>query len=152
MKTKRSAAIVNTEPWGVTRKIYITFLTQRIRIRNYSHGSGSGSGSLHQQAKKLRKTLIFTVLRLVRDLLSLKTDENVPTLPLPVSDIHNYTVLTAIWNRTRITKRICNANSEQILFCCPLEIKLCHKLLALRSCFAILFTCASNPRPKTLKN
>ncbi len=40
---------------------------------------GSGSGSFHQQAKKVRKTLIFTILRLLFDFLSMKTDVNVPS-------------------------------------------------------------------------
>ncbi len=54
----------------------------RIQIRNYFL-SGSGSGSFHsshiQQPKKFRKTLFSTVLWLINDFLSLKTDVNVPT-------------------------------------------------------------------------
>ncbi len=39
--------------------------------------SGSGSGSLYHQAKIVRKTLIYTVLWLLYDFLSLKNDVNV---------------------------------------------------------------------------
>jgi hypothetical protein len=42
------------------------------------YGSGSGSRPFHQKAKKSRKTLLSTVVSLLNDLLSLKTDVNVP--------------------------------------------------------------------------
>jgi hypothetical protein len=56
------------------------FLVSQIRIRIYLYRSGSESGANHQQAKYFRKTLISTALRLLKDLLSLKTDINVPAV------------------------------------------------------------------------
>ncbi len=47
---------------------------------NQIYGSGSGSGSFYHQAKIVRKILISTVLWLVDEFLSLKTDENVPSI------------------------------------------------------------------------
>ncbi len=44
-------------------------------------GSGSGSGYFHQQAKKVRKNIdfyYFSILWLLSDFLSMKTDANVP--------------------------------------------------------------------------
>ncbi len=52
----------------------VCFWASRIRIRHYLYGSGSRS--FHQQAKKVRKTLI-PVFLLLFDFLSLKTDVNV---------------------------------------------------------------------------
>jgi hypothetical protein len=49
--------------------------------RNYLSGPGFRSESLHQQARKVRKNLILNVLRLLNDLLTLKTDVNVPYVP-----------------------------------------------------------------------
>jgi hypothetical protein len=60
--------ILNTAPpsiqfcgSGSVGSVY--FKASRIWIRNYWYGSGSrsGSGSFHYQAKKVRKTLIYTV-------------------------------------------------------------------------------------------
>jgi hypothetical protein len=51
-------------------------------VHHYLFGSGSGSRSgsrsFHQQAKKIRKTFIFTILRHLFDFLSLRTAVNVP--------------------------------------------------------------------------
>ena len=55
-----------------------SFWASRIRIRYYLYGSGSWSGSFLQQAKKCTKTLIW--FQLFRDLLSVKTDGNVPLI------------------------------------------------------------------------
>jgi hypothetical protein len=44
------------------------------------YGPGPGSGFFNQQAKKVRKTLIFTILMLLYDFLSIKTDINVPSI------------------------------------------------------------------------
>jgi hypothetical protein len=55
----------------------LSFWISRIRILNYFYRSGSGS--FHHQAKMERKTLISTVLCLLYDLLSLKTDVNEPS-------------------------------------------------------------------------
>jgi hypothetical protein len=57
----------------------ICFLTSQVRIRHYLYGSESGSGSFHPESKKVRKTLISTVLWLLYDFLTLKNDDNVPT-------------------------------------------------------------------------
>ncbi len=45
----------------------------------YGSGSGLGSGSFHQLAKKVRKTLISTIFWVLFDILSMKTDINVPS-------------------------------------------------------------------------
>ncbi len=55
---------------------FVSFWAFRIRISNYLNGFGS----FHQQAKRLRKTLISTVMWLVHDLISLKTVLNVPVV------------------------------------------------------------------------
>ncbi len=49
---------------------------------------GSGSGSFHYQAKIVRKPLIFAVLQLIYDFLSLKNDVNVPVMFLGHPDPH----------------------------------------------------------------
>ncbi len=43
------------------------------------YGSVSGSGSFQQQAKKVRKTLISTILWLLFEILSIETDAHVPS-------------------------------------------------------------------------
>jgi hypothetical protein len=54
---------------------FASFWASRIRIRHYL----DGYGSFRRQAKKVRKTLISTVLRLLYEILkSLKTDLNFP--------------------------------------------------------------------------
>ncbi len=58
--------IINTDP-----------ALARIRIHHYLYGSGFGT--FHHQAKIVWKTLIFTVLWLLYDFLSLKNDVNLPS-------------------------------------------------------------------------
>ncbi len=56
----------------------VCFWASLIWIRHYLYrsGCGSGSGPFHQQANKVRKTLIFFLL--LFDFLSSQTDINVP--------------------------------------------------------------------------
>ncbi len=51
-----------------------------------SHQYGSGSGSYYHLAKIVRKTLISTVLQLLYDFLSWKTNVNVPVILNPDPD------------------------------------------------------------------
>jgi hypothetical protein len=78
----------------------------------YFYGSGSGSDSFHQQAKNWRKSLVFTVLWLLHDFLSLKNDVNVPSWRnkhIKLKENNNF--LLASWrslaSRIRIRIRIC---------------------------------------------
>jgi len=61
-----------------------------------STGYGSGSGSFYNQAKKLRKTLISTVLRLLYDFLSLKNGVNVASKSTKQNNLEKITLVAIL--------------------------------------------------------
>ncbi len=75
----------------------VTFWASRIQIRHNFYGSGS----FHHQAKKVRKTFIFSVLWLY-DFLSEKTDVNVPSKS---NRPKTYYFLLASWNLKATVKK-----------------------------------------------
>ncbi len=66
---------------------FVSFWASRIRIRHYLYGSGPGSGSFQDQAKKVIKTVIFTVFFYIFDInVFLQRDSVLPTCSVPDPD------------------------------------------------------------------
>jgi hypothetical protein len=93
------------------------------------YGPGPGSGFFNQQAKKVRKTLIFTILMLLYDFLSIKTDINVPSISKKQKTLEKNIFfvgfLSAIEGKSRIRIRIrkCHGSTTKT----KLPMQLCCK-------------------------
>ncbi len=87
------ATCANIKHWWKALQLFLLYKeVVRIRIRIGTRirrirmfwALGSAFGSFHHQAKIIRKTLIYNVLWLLYDFLSLKNDVNVPVLRIRI--------------------------------------------------------------------